>query len=300
MNFKNFLSYLKDNEENAISFLAIAVIVISFIVIIVMWINNSFSSNKSNIDTSSINAYTESSYDEVKKEYYSKLLTSLLKFNNSEKLYSITSLEYLNSNSLNEQNFKNFLIKNNLISNTIDIISCDIFAQGNSRVYRFYYKAYSDYKYVNVIEKNPNEYEISFDQDISNISEYTDKYNGSNNNVNCELELTEKGENYARFNIRITNNNAQDVYINLNNLNTFSLIGDGISIPLSSVVAENISSLSTGSSINRELYFSVSNEDYTSCKQLRISNIEINGEYFDILINIWKEIEYEQWTKFSR
>ena len=98
--------------------------------------------------------------------------------------------------------------------------------------------------------------------------------------------LTEKGENYVRFNLRVTNNNAQDIYINLNNLNTFSLIGDGISIPLSSVVAENISSLSTGSSINRELYFSIASEDYNNCKQLRISNIEINGEYFDILINI--------------
>lgn len=290
MNFKNFLNYLKDNEENAISFFAIVVMVISFVVVIFMWIFNSLGGNNSNNSnnnaTGSINSYTELSYDEVKKDYYSDLLTSLLKFNNSEKLYSITSLEYLNSNSLNEQNFKNFLIKNNLISNSIDIISCDIFAQGNSRVYRFYYKAYSDYKYVNVIEKNPNEYEISFDQDISNISEYTDKYNGSNNNVNCELELTEKGENYVRFNLRVTNNNAQDIYINLNNLNTFSLIGDGISIPLSSVVAENISSLSTGSSINRELYFSISSEDYNNCKQLRISNIEINGEYFDVLINI--------------
>lgn len=286
MNFKNFINYLKDNEENAISFFAIAVIVISFMVVIFMWIFNSFSGNNSNTDTSSINSYTEANYDEVKKEYYSNLLTNLLKFNNVEKLYSITSLDYLNSNSLNEQNFKNFLIKNNLISNSIEIISCDIFAQGNSRVYRFYYKAYSDYKYVNVIEKNPNEYEISFDQDISNISEYTDTYNGSNSNVDCELKLTEKGEDYVRFNLRVTNNNAQDIYINLNNLNTFSLIGDGISIPLSSVVAENISSLSTGSSINRELYFSISSEDYNNCKQLRISNIEINGEYFDVLINI--------------
>ena len=290
MNFKNFLNYLKDNEENAISFFAIVVMVISFVVVIFMWIFNSLGGNNSNNSnnnaTGSINSYTELSYDEVKKDYYSDLLTSLLKFNNSEKLYSITSLEYLNSNSLNEQNFKNFLIKNNLISNSIDIISCDIFAQGNSRVYRFYYKAYSDYKYVNVIEKNPNEYEISFDQDISNISEYTDTYNGSNNNVDCELKLTEKGENYVRFNLRVTNNNAQDIYINLNNLNTFALIGDGISIPLSSVVAENISSLSTGSSINRELYFSIASEDYNNCKQLRISNIEINGEYFDILINI--------------
>lgn len=290
MNFKNFLNYLKDNEENAISFFAIVVMVISFVVVIFMWIFNSLGGNNSNNSnnnaTGSINSYTELSYDEVKKDYYSDLLTSLLKFNNSEKLYSITSLEYLNSNSLNEQNFKNFLIKNNLISNSIDIISCDIFAQGNSRVYRFYYKAYSDYKYVNVIEKNPNEYEISLDQDISNISEYTDTYNGSNNNVDCELKLTEKGENYVRFNLRVTNNNAQDIYINLNNLNTFALIGDGISIPLSSVVAENISSLSTGSSINRELYFSIASEDYNNCKQLRISNIEINGEYFDILINI--------------
>ena len=85
-------------------------------------------------------------------------------------------------------------------------------------------------------------------------------------------------------NIKITNNNNLDIGIDFNDITTFALVGENINIPVASIVAQDINTLSSNSTINRELYFAISNEMFTECNGLQVNNILINGEYVNVTI----------------
>ena len=174
--------------------------------------------------------------------------------------------------------------KNNYIGNSVEIISSDCIQNSEIYVFRYYYKNYNDYKYVNVIEREPNIYTITFDQDIEYLGEYNKEiYTGMNNNVECEASLIDIGNNFLKYNIKITNNNNNlTATIDMNDVTTFCLFGDDFQTPVSSVTTTSIEELTKNSSVNMELYFNISQEERDMCKGIRINNVNIGEEYFDI------------------
>lgn len=273
--------FIKENEENVISIVTIIIIIITIIIIIIMWIL-AFSNNNYE---QPLNTYEQVNYVEEKTQQYQNIILNLLNTRNVEKLYSNMDLEYLNKNNINEDNVRNYLLTNNLIGNSIEIVSATNFSEGEVYIFRFYYKNYNDYKYVNIIEHSPDDYTISFEQEeIDSNTQIS--YHGTNNEVSCDLIVLEQTNDYVRYKIRITNNNSLDLHIDFNDINTFTLIGDNFSIPVASVVAEDISDLTQGSSVSKELYFSISSEQLNSCNYLGVRNLTINNSTFDILIEL--------------
>ena len=275
--------FLKDNEENVISFVTIFIIIVGVIIIISMWISNVFSKKE---EEPRINSYTNISYSEIMKEEYENVLYRLLKVNNYEQLYEKIDKNYLLKNNLDSIDAKNFLIKNNYIGNEIEIISCNVIKSDEIYIFRFYYKNYSAYKHVNVVEYKPNEYYISFEEEVNSLLDKKSIVKGEENGISYELELLDIKTDSVKFKINITNNNSLPINIDFNDINSFTILGNEYSIPLASVVAQDKNEITQYSSVNKELYFLISNNDYEVCDGIQINNIEMNGEYFDILIEL--------------
>lgn len=275
-----FKDFIKEHEDNVISFVTIAIIVIVLIIVICMWVFNFFGiENEENLNT-----YNNINYDDTMKEEYTEELKFLLQLRNTDSLYNKMDLQFLADNDLNETNFKSYLLKNNFIGNSIEIISSETLQLNDKYVFRFYYKNYDDYKYVNIIETTPENYTLSFEQESSKITSQMNSIFANSNGIDFELKLVETGNDFVRYNIKITNNNNLDIGIDFNDITTFALVGENINIPVASIVAQDINTLSSNSTINRELYFAISNEMFTECNGLQVNNILINGEYVNVTI----------------
>ncbi len=276
-----FKDFLKENEENVISFVTILIIIIGIIVVLCTFII-SFSDNEEDEIINKISPY---SYTENMIIEYENIVKNLLNARNTEELYNKLDANYITKNNLNQENVKSFLIDNGLVGNSVAIISSEVFQQDEIYIFRYYYKNYSDNKYVNVIEISPNEYYISFDQEIGDIDTSQIRYSSDIDNIYFDLSLVEKSEDSVKFLIKVLNQGEFDVFVDFNDINTFSLIKENGDIyKLSGVVAQDNNLIQPNSSITRELYFSINSEDYNECIGMQVLNININGENKDIII----------------
>ena len=276
-----FKDFLKENEENVISFVTILIIIIGIIVVLCTFII-SFSDNEEDEIINKISPY---SYTENMIIEYENIVKNLLNARNTEELYNKLDANYITKNNLNQENVKSFLIDNGLVGNSVAIISSEVFQQDEIYIFRYYYKNYSDNKYVNVIELSPNEYYISFDQEIGDINTSQIRYSSDIDNIYFDLSLVEKSEDSVKFLIKVLNQGEFDVFVDFNDINTFSLIKENGDIyKLSGVVAQDNNLIQPNSSITPELYFSINSEDYNECIGMQVLNININGENKDIII----------------
>lgn len=276
-----FKDFLKENEENVISFVTILIIIIGIIVVLCTFII-SFSDNEEDEIINKISPY---SYTENMIIEYENIVKNLLNARNTEELYNKLDANYITKNNLNQENVKSFLIDNGLVGNSVAIISSEVFQQDEIYIFRYYYKNYSDNKYVNVIELSPNEYYISFDQEIGDINTSQIRYSSDIDNIYFDLSLVEKSEDSVKFLIKVLNQGEFDIFVDFNDINTFSLIKENGDIyKLSGVVAQDNNLIQPNSSITRELYFSINSEDYNECIGMQVLNININGENKDIII----------------
>lgn len=276
-----FKDFLKENEENVISFVTILIIIIGIIVVLCTFII-SFSDNEEDEIINKISPY---SYTENMIIEYENIVKNLLNARNTKELYNKLDSNYITKNNLNQENVKSFLIDNGLVGNSVAIISSEVFQQDEIYIFRYYYKNYSDNKYVNVIEISPNEYYISFDQEIEDIDMSQIRYSSDIDNIYFDLSLVEKNEDSVKFLLKVLNQGEFDVFVDFNDINTFSLIKENGDIyKLSGVVAQDNNLIQPNSSITRELYFSINSEDYNECIGMQVLNININGENKDIII----------------
>lgn len=272
--------FIEKHEENIITVITVICIIITLIVVVITWVFNMGEKNKEK----NLNTYEEINYKTEMLSEYSDIITNLLKTTKIEELYDKLDFKFLSENSLNRENIRDYLLNNGLIGNSIGIISSDCIQNGDIYIFRYYYKNYNDNKYVNIIESKPYEYVISFEQDITELENYENNYTSSNNNIDCYLSLIDTGNEFIKFNIKITNNNNLDAEIDMNDINTFCLFGKDLEIPVSSVATTSINKLTKNSSVSKELYFNLSQEDKDECEGVKINNINVNGEYFDIEI----------------
>ena len=278
---KSILDSIKNNEDNLTSIIYIAGIIIAVAIIIFMWAF-SFKSVKKN----PINTFVQTDLKTEVENKYEGILSNLLKASNSEKLFAKMDIKYLNNNNLNENNFKEFIIKEGYVGNAINFISTSVSSNEEGvYLYRFYYKNYSDFKYVNVIEVTPNEYYISFDQNEIPDTARNSKI-GTTDDIKYELLLKEYNDSYVKLLLKIENINLEDMKININDINTFSLRNNGIYIPLSGVVTSSTNILSTNSSVLVELNYNVDITTYLGCSDLVIRNVSIGSKEKDIFIEL--------------
>lgn len=271
--------FLEENEENLVSIITILFIVLSVFIIIILWINTI-----GNITNQAINQLTEVDYDNNMKAEYQNILNTLLNTNHIDELYKKLEIGYISKNNINEDNIREFLLKNNLIGNSIYFISSDVIDNvDGTKIFRFYYKNYSNYKYVNVIEINPNEYYISFEQE--NIVDYINfATSGVYEGIRYEIAPLETTSNSIKYELKITNENELDANIDFNDVNAIQLVTSNGNISLGGVIAENNKNITKGSTISRELYYNIDENSISNIIGITIYNVKVGEKSFNLEI----------------
>lgn len=271
--------FLEENEENLVSIITILFIVLSVFIIIILWVNTI-----GDITNKAINQLTEVDYDNNMKNEYQNILSTLLNTNHIDELYKKLEIEYISKNNINEDNIREFLLKNNLIGNSIYFISSDVIDNINgTKIFRFYYKNYSNYKYVNVIEINPNEYYISFEQE--NIVDYINFVtSGVYEGIRYEIAPLETTSNSIKYELKITNENELDANIDFNDVNAIQLVTSSGNISLGGVIAENNKNITKGSTISRELYYNIDENSISNIIGITIYNVKVGEKIFNLEI----------------
>ena len=275
--------YLNKHSEDAISIVTISIIVVAIIIVIITWISgikNTISSKKM------IDSFNSYDYIDIKTEEYEKLLDENLKIKNSDKLYKIVDKSFLTKNNLEESNFKNYMLTNNYIGNSIAITSSKCYVSGDYYIFSYAYENYNTTQYVSVVESKPGDYYISFGNTLESFDEKIETYYGSANGIECQLNIIESTLDHIKYSLTITNDSNFDAEINYNDINTFALIGDDVAYNVDSVVAQNITSLSSKSTYKKELFFSISPSELKKCNKFVLRNVIINGKMFDVEISI--------------
>ncbi len=275
--------FLNKHSDDAISIATISIIVIAIIIVIITWIGgikNTINSKKM-IDT--FNSYN---YIDLKKEEYEKLLYEYLKIKNSDKLYKVIDKSFLQKNNIEESNFKNYMLSNNYIGNSIAITSSKCYISGDYYIFSYSYDNYNTTQYVSVVESMPGEYYISFGNTLESFDEELEAYYGSANSIECQLNIIESTQDHIKYVLTITNESNFNADINYNDINTFALIGENVAYNVDSIVAQDITSLSSKSTYKKELVFSISPNELKECDKFVLRNVSINGKMFDVEIPI--------------
>ena len=165
----------KKNDINIYILSGIIVFVILIIVIIYSLVTNIGDDNE-------VNILEEVDYKSRSIEAYTNILKDLLVPDNSQNIFEKLDESFKNNEGITEDNIYNYLVNNGLVSSNIQIEDCNIFERNTYVVYRFKYDGFLPDRYVNLIETEPFNYTLSFDQsDFNNIIfeeniEYTSEY----------------------------------------------------------------------------------------------------------------------------
>lgn len=271
----------KKNDINIYILSGIIVFVILIIVIIYSLVTNIGDDNE-------VNILEEVDYKSRSIEAYTNILKDLLVPDNSQNIFEKLDESFKNNEGITEDNIYNYLVNNGLVSSNIQIEDCNIFERNTYVVYRFKYDGFLPDRYVNLIETEPFNYTLSFDQsDFNNIIfeeniEYTSEY------IELAIENSEVTDSTVKMNFRIYNISDNDIQINLNDIYTISLVlNNGETITQNSIVAnENMNNyiLKPNSNILVEASFDVSEGQQPNIVGILFRNISVNGENKDIEI----------------
>ena len=278
--FDKIIEYIKKDEEKAISIFSIIGCIIALIVVLVMWVSSFIS-----LREGKINKYIPANYTRYALDNYASQLPGLLRTSNADNLFKRLNIDYVADNNIDDGNYKKFFLENNFIGNAIEVVSSNVLYQsGNLVVYRFEYKNYNEFKYINIIETRPFEYTISFN-DYSELYQLNDTYRGNSEKVSYEVSLVNYDSNSVRYLIRLENLNPENLYINFNDLNTFTLIMATERVPLNSVVAQNINEIVTNGTVARELNFTLpKDKTILDIQGISINNVKIGEKETSINI----------------
>lgn len=272
----------KRNDINIYILSGIIVFVILIIVIIYSLITNIGDDNE-------VNILENVDYKSRSIEAYTNILKELLSPNNSQEIFENLDEDFKNKNGITQDNIYNYLIDNGLVSSNIQIQDCNIFERNTYLVYRFKYNGFLPDRYINLIEIEPFNYTLSFEQnDFNNIIfeeniEYTSEY------IELIIENSQVTDSTVKINFRIYNIlSDKDIEINLNDIYTISLVlNDGETITQNSIIANesmNNYILKPNSNILVESSFDVLEEQQSNVVGILFRNISIDGEIKNIEI----------------
>lgn len=232
-----------------------------------------------------INTFDNSiTYENKMTDYYSNYLQNALNIMNFEQLYMNISPEYVHSISIEEPDFdtlKYNLRDRNIIGTDISIISSTYSEYSNKQYYRFKYTNGNQTKYVNIIESQPYDFEVSFEQDdISSIIPNSNVTKAINN-VEYNFVVSDSTTTSISYNLTI-NNNSDSIYVfDFNSLNHVQLIyNDTEYINMASIALSSTSGfeLTPGSSKSITLLFNVESQNQFLISGFRFLNVTIGNE----------------------
>lgn len=270
----------------------IVYIILAIIILVIIW----YPKNQNNF--SGEMEYTNVTDGEKRcQDLYLSQIRFYLKDKNSDELIKKLDKSFMENNNLNENNYKEFLLNNNIIGKNPILKESSFSKQGdNVYVYRIKYYLNGYQRFVNVIETYPYQFTISFEQDslplINNSSnETTTKASVKNNNIDnvkYQVSKTSVRDNGVTYTLTITNNSDKNIEFNFDNITNVSVIlNNGKSANLgAAVISSDEDVLTPGSSLKKELFFAVSSSDQDKITSIRIQNVKIGDEKKTISINL--------------
>lgn len=270
----------------------IVYIILAIIILVIIW----YPKNQNNF--SGEMEYTNVTDGEKRcQDLYLSQIRFYLKDKNSDELIKKLDKSFMENNNLNENNYKEFLLNNNIIGKNPILKESSFSKQGdNVYVYRIKYYLNGYQRFVNVIETYPYQFTISFEQDslplINNSSnETTTKASVKNNNIDnvkYQVSKTSVRDNGVTYTLTITNNSDKNIEFNFDNITNVSVIlNNGKSANLgAAVISSDEDVLTPGSSLKKELFFAVSSSDQDKITSIRIQNVKIGDEKKTISINV--------------
>ncbi len=272
----------KDKIVTRMSILCVAVIsLIVIIVLINIWAPSKSTKNK-NL------SFTYNDEIEYKKKGYMAIyndVRSMLFESNVSTLYEKMDQDFLNENLLTKDNFKDYLVKNNLIGKNIKFISYNYYEGSENVTYIVKYSltdstGTTQTKTINIIESSPYDYTLSFDTYSIPTKDNLD-INVTVEGLEIKVSLIERRENYIKLALTISNVSENTVNIDFRDLNTVYLqLSNNRDVKQTGIVTSDSANitLNNGSYVNRELTFNVNLDNQSLIKSMVFSNIKINSK----------------------
>lgn len=272
----------KDKIVTRMSILCVTVIsLIVIIVLINIWAPSKSTKNK-NL------SFTYNDEIEYKKKGYMAIyndVRSMLFESNVSTLYEKMDQDFLNENLLTKDNFKDYLIKNNLIGKNIKFISYNYYEGSENVTYIVKYSltdstGTTQTKTINIIESSPYDYTLSFDTYSIPTKDNLD-INVTVEGLEIKVSLIERRENYIKLALTISNVSENTVNIDFRDLNTVYLqLSNNRDVKQTGIVTSDSANiiLNNGSYVNRELTFNVNLDNQSLIKSMVFSNIKINSK----------------------
>lgn len=274
---------INKKEFNYTVLFIVMFVIASIIVLIIIWWPKSATKNNKIVTYTSINGEEES------LKLYLSNLKELLISDNTDKLFEKMNDEFLQKYSLNKENFKEFMDDNQYISKNPILQGSSISKQeGDIYIYRIEYLTFGGLKkYVNVIETQPYEYTLSFEQDNLPIVGGKAATNNSSN-ITYTAKISEIKDNSIRYSVEIINNGDKTVKYNFDNAdNVYLVLTDNTTIKLGAAVMSSEDDILTPNGIiNKEFFFQLGTEYHDKIKYLVIKSIEIDGNSQQVTINL--------------
>ena len=272
----------KDKIVTRMSILCVAVIALIVIIVLInIWAPSKSTKNK-NL------SFTYNDEIEYKKKGYMAIyndVRSMLFESNVSTLYEKMDQDFLNENLLTKDNFKDYLVKNNLIGKNIKFISYNYYEGSENVTYIVKYSltdstGTTQTKTINIIESSPYDYTLSFDTYSIPTKDNLD-INVTVEGLEIKVSLIERRENYIKLALTISNVSENTVNIDFRDLNTVYLqLSNNRDVKQTGIVTSDSANiiLNNGSYINRELTFNVNLDNQSLIKSMVFSNIKINSK----------------------
>lgn len=290
--------------------LGVSIIVIFIVVTIAILVNviiqnkeNSISkvyeeSNKKSTKSKmvDINKYTQQeNVNETIQRNYLEEIQSVLLVDNIDSLYSKMNKEFLKRNNLNENNFKDYVLKNGYVGKFPACTSMRYSVQRDgSYVCRL--NCYRDDRtkfYVNLIENKPFDYTLDFSQDV--VPTQDDTYYviyDTDYNLKFEINELKRTEKSISYELKVINSGDKEIEFYLNNITDMSLEIesdndskiDGYVKQASSELSSRKYIINKDSYFIKKLYFPLDMQYHSKVKGMIFYNVRVEDVNQDISI----------------
>lgn len=255
-----------------------ALFVMIFIALIIfIWTKPINKVEKVSTSESKLGAYSDTKFSlEEQIKVYSDSISALLTSNDSNELFKMLNDEFIKFNSFDNEKFKKYLSDKRLFGRSLKLKEYKNTSFKGNTVIKLLYETNDSNNIsfiVNIFEKSPNDYTISFDNLISYIDE--DK-NYESNGLKITLSNQTLFSNEYKANIRITNISGSDVILNKQKAAEIIHLNQGEN--LNTVVSNNILmgqslALQPNQSITYPIRFLISEFSFNSIKKIIIKDV---------------------------
>lgn len=285
---------INDNEKKYVYVALLIIIIVLTIVLIMIW------KPLFTLDTSfdeQLLSYESISGDVYNKEILNKYFTLAKKYidiKNIDSLSNVLDKDFLQSNNLNEEDVKEFILSQDFLINynsSVVLYNSSIKSDGKRYIYTYSYRdGNSNEKKIHFIEEYFGKYKISFEQDGYPILN-NETYNSEIDNINFEIKVIKSYEQSILLQISISNNSSEEVTFDIGSVDKVIIrMNDLYDYKLSTVIAGQESSfikLTPGAKRQVNLSFAVPLENQKTITNLSFKSVKFtNGELKDMVLEI--------------